>query len=261
MKTVGDLADFVAERAYVADSGHCTVRTLGPESFDRLLEIEDAGYQDAENKYGREMLDWWGIDKRAFHVLQDRQGKLVGYIDIFGLRSRDFVDSLAKHLSTKLPDLPEDQVTRTFEWGRQTLDLYIDTIVVAPRYRVYVPAFLGLVAQRYRDWSNARFPKARVRRIATIALTAEGESLVNHLGFDQIATADEGNLMRHLYVLNCDGDSVANSILRAFRNVAVRGLPLVGKVLVEAVVQGAVKGAIGGMMGGSPSPPSTPTSP
>lgn len=210
-ENIRDVISEILSAARVSSSGETQRLPVNAKDLDSLLDIDRRAFRDEGNRYGQTLIDLWSMDKDAFHLWVDGSGIPIGYCDIFGLKPDTHLLSL-KDDFTELRPPDEDDIIRTENWRDDTtLDIYFDALTVLPEYQsdIRVLHFISQIAGVYLDLTAEACPKAKILKVATVAVTEPGRDFAENIGLEYVdqGRTNEG-LERFLYMQDCRGGSI-----------------------------------------------------
>jgi hypothetical protein len=182
------------------------------QALDNVREgpMNDESHALAANKIVRRCLDkraitykdyklWRTLNPLVFTTVVDENNQLIGFFDIFPLRSNAGKDIIAGKLSER--SLKVEHLIAFADIAFAT-HLHIATILLNPRQRTFTPIVAKeVLLLKMRQFIETHYAPIEARTYTAFAQTRAGETLLKRCGFAMAVLATENEQHSPLYVL------------------------------------------------------------
>lgn len=193
------------------DSAGPLVFAIG-QALERVREgsTDDEAHALAANKIVRRCLDkhaityqeyrhWRKLNPLVFTAIVDESNQLIGFFDIFPLKSGAGEDIIAGKLTER--SLTTDHIVPSAERTSATC-LHIATIILNPRQRTFTPLVAKeVLLLKMSEFLERHYSPIETRTYTAFAQSRAGEALLKRCGFSLTLLAKETNQGFPLYVL------------------------------------------------------------
>ena len=164
----------------------CTGYSIEPatsDEIDWIADLEAQVYPSEDAVPAHILKEWHACNPTGFSVVRMGNGQKIGHMDILPLKPITLKVFLDGNIMER--DIRGDSLYTPSE-SNHIRDLYVESIIVLPPKGLSnAPAILCLLSGFIPLVKRICDPN-RVETIYAIAASASGESLLRHLGFDQV---------------------------------------------------------------------------
>jgi hypothetical protein len=193
------------------DSAGPLVFAIG-QALERVREgpVDDESHALAANKIVRRCLDkraityqeykqWRKLNPLVFTTIVDESNQLIGFFDIFPLKSGAGEDIIAGRLTER--SLSPDHIVASAECASAT-HLHVATIILNPRQRTFTPLVAKeVLLLKMSEFLERNYAPMETRTYTAFAQSRAGQALLKRCGFSLTLLAKDTDQGFPLYVL------------------------------------------------------------
>jgi hypothetical protein len=184
----------------------------------RVGSVDDESLALAANDIVRAYLDreaityddyklWRKLNPLIFTSIVDENNELIGFFDIFPLKSGAGEDIIAGRLTER--SLTADHIVPLAE-NRTASHLHIATIIVNPRQKTFMQMIANeLLLLKMREFIQGHYAPIEMRTYTAFGQSLAGEALLKRCGFSVAVLSKDNEQRLPLYVLRASNSSRA----------------------------------------------------